>query len=371
MRIVHVTRQFWPGIGGLEAVVDNLTRDQAARGHAVRVVTLDRIFDDPARTLLPTVEKRDGVEIRRICFWGSRRYPLAPAVLQHIRDADIVHVHAIDFFVDFLALASPLHRRKMILSTHGGFFHTPFAARAKLLFFNSVTRLSLRAYRAVAASGVEDGRRFAALAPSRTSTIENGVDIGKFAGLARNGARHILYFGRLAPNKGIDRLIRWFAQLRAASPEWRLTIAGKPMGVTIEDIAAWAAQAAVDDAVAIHDSPDDEALKALIGQADFYACASTFEGFGIAPIEAASAGLHVLLSDIAPFRHIVHRLEGGQIIDFDADAATIAGQSAVLDAMVGQTADYPGLHSFAWPAVAAEFEKLYRTVLANSKRGAP
>jgi alpha-1,3-mannosyltransferase len=46
--------------------------------------------------------------------------------LRHLRDADIVHVHAIDFFFDFLGWTKPLHGKKLVVSTHGGFFHTSF-----------------------------------------------------------------------------------------------------------------------------------------------------------------------------------------------------------------------------------------------------
>jgi len=36
-RIVHVVRQFHPGVGGLENFVDQLARRQADAGHKVRV----------------------------------------------------------------------------------------------------------------------------------------------------------------------------------------------------------------------------------------------------------------------------------------------------------------------------------------------
>src|SRR6266567_6464636 len=47
MRIVHVVRQFRPGVGGLENMVGDLAAAQVDRGHVVRVVTLNRLFDSP------------------------------------------------------------------------------------------------------------------------------------------------------------------------------------------------------------------------------------------------------------------------------------------------------------------------------------
>src|SRR5262249_783751 len=119
MNIVHVVRQFYPAVGGFENVVLELASAQVAAGHKVLVVTLDRLFN--ANGVLPARDVVCGAEIVRISYFGSQRYPLAPSAINFIRNADIVHVHAIDFFFDYLAWTKPLHRKKLIVSTHGGF----------------------------------------------------------------------------------------------------------------------------------------------------------------------------------------------------------------------------------------------------------
>ena len=118
--VTHVVRQFLPNRGGLEDVVANLCRQLPALGYRTRVVTLDRLFVEPHRTL-PAHETIDGIEIVRIPWKGSSRYPVAPQVFRHLSDADLVHVHAIDFFFDALALGRVLHRKPMIATTHGAF----------------------------------------------------------------------------------------------------------------------------------------------------------------------------------------------------------------------------------------------------------
>jgi hypothetical protein len=97
MKIVHVVRQFHPAVGGLEYVVLEIVKSQIARGHIVKVVTLDRIFNATVQPTLPSRDAVAGAEVIRIPFFGSTRYPFAPSVIRHITDADIVHVHAIDF----------------------------------------------------------------------------------------------------------------------------------------------------------------------------------------------------------------------------------------------------------------------------------
>ena len=57
MRILHVVRQFAPGIGGMENYVAELARAQGEAGHPTTVLTLDRVFSAPG-TRLPHAEFR-------------------------------------------------------------------------------------------------------------------------------------------------------------------------------------------------------------------------------------------------------------------------------------------------------------------------
>src|SRR3954453_17887942 len=169
MLIVHVVRQFAPSIGGLEDVVRELSKRQIERGFAVRVVTLDRMFRakaDSSAMALRAYETMDGVEVIRIPYRGSERYPLAARVLRYIGGADVVHVHGIDFFFDFLALTKPLHRRRLVVSTHGGFFHTQYASALKSVWFRLVTSMTIRAYAGVAAVSTTDFDRFRRIRPA-------------------------------------------------------------------------------------------------------------------------------------------------------------------------------------------------------------
>ena len=188
MNIVHVVRQFYPAVGGLEGVVRELASAQVAAGHHVRVVTLNRVFSATQDRVLPKHDVVDGAEVVRVSFFGSPRYPLAPSAIRFIRDADIVHVHAIDFFCDYLAWTKPLHRKKLVISTHGGFFHTPYAARLKRLYFSTITRMSLAWYDGVAAVSVADRELFGRIRKHGIVCIENGVNVSKYANASSDSA---------------------------------------------------------------------------------------------------------------------------------------------------------------------------------------
>ena len=178
-----------------------------------------------------------GIEIVRIPFFGSTRYPIALAVLKHIRDADIVHVHAIDFFFDFLAWTKPLHRRRLVVSTHGGFFHTAFAARLKRLYFSTVTRGSMVWYDGVAAVSLDRPDSIQPHQAARAVCIENGVNTSKFLDASSlTPSKSMIWIGRFSQNKRLDRLILFFAALLRIDPEWKLTIAGQPWDLGLQQL---------------------------------------------------------------------------------------------------------------------------------------
>lgn len=376
MRITHVVRQYPPGIGGMENFVRSLAERQAAAGHSVRVVTLDRIFHG-STPRLPPVDWRGGVEVRRVGFVGNIRYPVAPGIIRQLGRPDIVHVHGIEFAADYLAWTRRLHRLPMVISTHGGFFHTRFARTLKRLWFRTITRLTLRRYAAVLASSVQDAETFREIAPDTVQVIENAVDTERFAGLASRTGKTMIYFGRLAPNKGLERLLRWFSRLHHRDPEWRLIVAGKEMGVPIATLRRIAAELGIDAAAEFHSSPTDATLESLVARSRVYACGSTYEGFGLAAVEGVAAGLYPLLSDIPAFHRTLERIGFGTAVHFDAGDDEITRFLTDLSYYDRDVARRDGLQdrldTFGWPRVLAAIEACYRAafVPAENERAMP
>ncbi|WP_300972971.1 WecB/TagA/CpsF family glycosyltransferase [Sphingomonas sp. LHG3406-1] len=358
----------------MENFVEQIAMRQVAAGHKVRVVTLNRIFDDGEHRRLPKREVWNGVEVIRIAFAGSRRYPLAPGVMAALSEADIVHVHGVDFFADYLAAMRAVHGKAMVLTTHGGFFHTSFARGLKEVYLKTVTRASLSQYGAVIACSAEDERIFSGVAGERLVLIPNPVDVDKFAGLADPSSETIIYFGRLAPNKEVGRLIDWFAGLAERNPGARLIVAGKPMGVDPDVLRARARDKGLGDRFELHESPSNDALRDLIARSGTYACASSYEGFGLAAVEAASAGLFPLLNDIPPFADTLSRLGYGMTVDFADDAGWPASYDRLARERAAFRHDFTPheirerVAPFTWEAALPRFEEVYRKVLGNTSR---
>lgn len=374
MDVVHVVRQFHPGVGGLEDAVFNLAARQHDSGRiAARVVTLDRLFSRPGQALAREA-RVGGIGVRRIPWRGSPRYPIAPTVLREIGDADLVHVHAIDFFFDFLAATSPIHRRPLVASTHGGFFHSGDFARMKRVYFRTVTRAACRRYRAIVACSDNDAALFAPIAADRLVTIENGVDVRKFAGASSPvPTRRIIYFGRFARHKNIERLFDLVAALRRLHPGWELVVAGRGGDDDVRRLEA-ARGEALGGSVRIVRDPDEAAIAGLIGSASYYACASSHEGFGLAAVEGVSAGLIPVLSAIPPFAKLVRRAGTGLLLDdasVEASAARLAGLHDEVAPRLARVraALADAASAYGWARPAAAYEALYGDVLR--RRGTP
>jgi len=363
--IVHVVRQFLPNKGGLEDVVANLGRQLLARGYRVRVVTLDRLFSDPDRPLAAS-ETIDGIDIVRVPFSGSNRYPLAPQVFRHLADADLVHVHAVDFFFDALAWGKPLHGRPMIATTHGGFFHTPNYAAIKKVWFHTATRLSAFAYDRLISCSLPDQRLFSAIADRRTTLIENGADIAKFANCAALDARRrIVTIGRFSVNKRLDRLLDTMQALAPQHPDWHLDIIGSPSDLTQAELERGIAERGLERHVSLHVAIDNGAIRNIIARASLFASASVYEGFGLVAVEAMSAGLLPVLHRNEAYEALAEAHPKIVLADFSepkAAADALEGAFARLrdNGQAIRETLLREVRRYSWERVADSYIDLYR-----------
>jgi alpha-1,3-mannosyltransferase len=366
--IVHVIRQFLPNRGGLEDVAANLARQTIDRGYRVRVVTLDSLFTARDKKL-PHREYISGIEVVRIPWSGSTRYPIAPQVFRHLGDADLIHVHAIDFFYDALAWGRFLHRKPMVVTTHGGFFHTEKHAALKRVWFQTVTRFSAMAYDRVIGCSMSDLRQFSQIAPSRSMVIENGADIGKFADSAsRTAKRRIVTIGRFSVNKRLDNLIETLAALKARDPDWHLDLVGVESDLSRQDLTDHVARLNIADAVTIHVSPDNDKIRNIIERASIFASASAYEGFGLVALEAMSAGLLPVLNSNEAFGTLGARHNALLLADFSDKAAAVQAIETAFERLQSRGPDIRAqlladARSYSWDVVAERYIAVYKQLI--------
>ncbi|WP_232091843.1 glycosyltransferase family 4 protein [Acetobacter aceti] len=280
----------------------------------------------------------------------------------------LIFLHAIDFFFDFFALTKFLARKPLVVSTHGGFFHSGAYAKLKKLWFATLTRASIAAYDKVVACSQNDADIFASVAKGRLITIENGINQSKFSDAAsRTPVRTLISFGRFSPHKRLDRLFDLLAELKKQNSEWKLIIAGRPAEQSVSDLEKIAKRAGVQDAVEFIAEPSDEELRVALASASWFASFSDHEGFGLAAVEAMSAGLVPVLSGIAPFRRLVDKTGAGLLLE-ENDMAGLAAKMEAQQTDFKTMADarafaIAGARSYDWKDVARRYVDVYAEIL--------
>jgi glycosyltransferase involved in cell wall biosynthesis len=226
--------------------------------------------------------------------------------------------------------------------------------------------------------------------------VPNGVDVARFTlpDLDRAGAgAHmgwgdrpvVLAVGGVQPRKGSRTLLEAFARARARLPEGALLVIAGGDGIfrTEQHEAAWREDAERLD-LRVHDGPRpdadadvarigvmaDDDMPVLYRAADVLAFPSTREGFGLVVLEAAAAGLPVVVSDLPVFAEF---LEDGR----DCMMGPVGAAGALADARVRAINDsgararltacaYETALRFDWAETAARTEAVYARFLADA-----
>jgi alpha-1,3-mannosyltransferase len=369
LKILQITRQFLPSTGGIEAVVEGLSHALQNHGHEVNIVTLKKIFSTgeaaPDRSIV------NGLPVSRIRHWGIRRYPIAPEVLKHVNGHDVLHIHAVDFFVDFLAWSHAFHKHPIVLSTHGGIFHTKWLTRLKSAYFRTATRLSLRRVAAVLCVSQQDYDLFSKIVPKeRLHLVSNGATLDPYLRLQKKVTPGLIVgVGRVAPNKGIDRLLMALAQLRDTHPHAHLVWAGPDEVGRTETYHRLCAELGIAKHVQFTGRIEDAELRDLLSRAHLFASASCYEGFGLSTIEAMSSGTTPVVTKVGVHSEIIEHAKSGFLVDGSPDAIAHGLRSALnLDPTT--LADM-GAHArrasatCSWKEVVRSYVQIYESVLAN------
>ncbi len=134
----------------------------------------------------------------------------------------------------------------------------------------------------------------------------------------RDGAAPlVLFVGTQLNRRHVPDLVRAFAPVVAHDARARLVLVGDDRSHPPEDARAVARDLGVAAAVDIRPWIGDDALAALSGRATAFAWLSTYEGFGLPPLEAMAAGVPVVAYDTPVAREVY------------GDAATLVPAGAI------------------------------------------
>ena len=390
MRILHVVPTYLPATryGGPIVAVHSLCRALAARGHAVEVFTTS--IDGPGDTAVPYDRPvmLDGVKIRYFASRRLRRLSYAPALMQSLHDeiagADVVHLHSAFLWPTWRA-ARLSHKRRIpyVVSPRGMLVKTLIARRNRLIksaWIALIERSNLKraaAIHATSAIEAEEIQKFGWRLP-RIAVVPNGVDVieqgarqetrqetrqaAPAADIAALAGQQplVLFFGRLAQVKGLDRLLRAFARTRRGT----LAIVGNDYEGLAADLSDMARQLQIDGRVRIIPRTITEAEKeCMFAAARVFVLPSYSESFGNVVLEAMQRGLPVIVTPEVGAAEVVKESGGGIVAGGDAPSLGAAIErltdDAATSAAMGEAGRRHVNERYGWPSVAARMEALY------------
>lgn len=141
--------------------------------------------------------------------------------------------------------------------------------------------------------------------PARVRVIPPGVTpSGRRGGSPATREPIVLFVGSLFNRRRLPDLIAAFARLAPRAPGSRLVIVGDDRTWPRQDLTAVAAAHGVTDRVELLRYVSDDALSELYARASVFAFLSEYEGFGLTPLEALSAGVPPVVLDTAVAREV-------------------------------------------------------------------
>lgn len=361
LHVVHVTSAFDPVTGGIERFIHDLcAAGRFAGAFESSVVQIG------GRGLAPRRYRLDGIDVQAVPCGGVPPFYRLPDLAAALAPASILHLHDPQVAGIAWSLTGRQRMRPVVLSTHGGFFHTGRFALVKNLHYRYLVPRLLARVEMVVASSASDESRFRPVAP-RLVRIENAIDFERFHAARRTdrgGGLRLLCVGRLASNKRVDRLIRCLGVLVRRGRDASLDVAGADFDGLRTDLEDHARRAGIADRVRFLGAVDDARLLALLEGADAWVSASEYEGFGLGAVEAMAAGVLPLLNRIPPFERLLAGPLARLLVDFDDAEGAADRVLQVLGAPASERALLSDLviaraREYAWSERVHDFAAVY------------
>ena len=392
MRVLILSWEYPPlVVGGLGRHVDALSRQLAADGHDVLVVTRG---ESPS----PVHEHRDGVRIVRsavdplaidfttesLLAWAmAAEHSLLRAALPVIRRwrPDVIHAH--DWLVAQAARTlADATRAPLVVTVHAteAGRNQGWLPRPLNLAIHSVERwLTARADHVITCSTAMQAEvtRLFALPDEHVTVIPNGIDVDRWR--VRRSTRAtthplLVFAGRLVHEKGLQNLVDALPELRRHYPDLRLVVAGT--GTLEDELQQRARRRRVARAIDWVGFMPEPELAALLASADAVVIPSLYEPFGLIALEAAAAGAPLVVTDTGGLSDLI---AAGAVAAHcppdDLDALTKAIRTTLDDPAGARTAARRATRvirrDYSWPAVAQKTAQAYELTRAPARTPRP
>ena len=335
MKILIVIPYFYPAwrFGGPVRVAYDVSRKLVERGHSVTVYTSD-ILDENTRVgaFYRNVEGVNVYYFRNLSLYvARRRMYVTPSLISAVKDSakffDVVHIHG-NRTTQSPILHYFLKKNSVpyVVQAHGG-LPSMSGHRLKRLYDLFFGYPLLRdASKVIALTRTEVQQFLSVGVPkSKIAVIPNGIDLTEYSDLPSKGSfkkkfgldkneKIVLYLGRIHEIKGIDILVRAFANILHKLGDVRLVIVGPDDGY-LGEIEALTKALRIEGKVLVSGALYGVAKLEAYVDADVYVLPSRYETFPMTVLEAYACGKPVIASKVGELTDLVADGQTGLLVD--------------------------------------------------------
>ncbi len=329
MRIMLVTDQYPPMVGGVPAVVHGLAMDFVSRGHMVWVAAPSQGPHDMHR-----FEQKVHVYRFSSFEWPTYeglRIPFLPFMpmrnLLKKSDPDIIHIHSPIVLGNIAQILAGGLRKPVIATNHylpinlsrslsvDPLFGKPF----NMVTYNYLVSFCNRCEYVTAPTKTALDLLYAHGLRAPAGVISNGIDLKKFSPGERDvemlqrynlptDRPIVLHVNRLSEEKRINILLDAVAKMQLHA---HIALAGS--GPAEAELREQVERLHISDRVSFLGFVDDDDLLALRRSADLFVIASEADLQSLATMEAMACGLPVIAADSYALPELVHDGENGYL----------------------------------------------------------
>jgi len=365
--------------GGTVEVVYKLSRALAQRGHEVMIYTSNFELDQEYIDTLPEVR----VHLFR-CLSSLAKFYLMPGMVgevrKHLQDFDIVHLHCSRSFQNIV-----IHHyaRKYgvpyLLQAHGALPRIMTKQGLKKLYdILWGYRLLKDTSRVIAVTDIEaEQYRSMGVSKDKIEIVPNGIDWAEFDNLPRRGGfrkkwsiddsqRIVLYLGRIHKIKGLDLLVKAFAEIDQEINNIKLAIIGPDDGY-LPTLRKLIRELGIEEQVLLTGPLyGRDKLNAYV-DADIYVLPSFYEIFGVTVLEACACGTPVIVTDRCSIANIIDS-QAGLVVPYDKKSLGKAILALLNNDNIRRDFGNKGRllvrEKFQWDKIVEQMERVYLDCLS-------
>ena len=325
MKIVFFTFVYYPIVGGIQVYIKQIADYLVNKGHEVCIITADKTVTCVEKDVL------DGARIIRIpafdiggFYFIKKREHVLDLIGKEIEKADIVHENAPKLLYKYFAKKKKYGKYRLIVTSHGWFYHTNRYRIIKDLYFKNVIVKYAGYYDGIINVSLGDQIIAEKFGLKKSCVIENGVDIYKYANAHVNESfsNRFVYYGRIDRNKGIFECLK---KLKEYSNTFIFDVIGNCSDKAyFNKIKTYVENNKLEQNVKFWGNLSDERIKLFIDKSDFILMPSLREGFGMALAECLLSGKPIIANDNEAFHSILSSVGAEDyLFDFDSPESNI------------------------------------------------